>query len=218
MTNKLMIFDLDGTIADTIYSLQEAINMTMDAFGHPHRSYEDIRIAIGIGARHLVTESLPEAVRTDEHYIDEVLSVYQSNMGKTYDHLNGCYEGVAESIRRLKQEGAVLAVLSNKPDLYTQKIIAMLFPDMPFSFVQGQTDLPRKPDPTVPLMIAEQFGIAPSLCCFVGDSEFDMETALNAGMIGIGCAWGYRGEEVLRQAGAHHIAKSGWELYELCAQ
>ena len=215
MTKKLFIFDLDGTIADTIESIREAINMTMKGYGYPEKSYEEVRCAIGNGARELIRRCLPEEKREDEAYVAEVFARYESHYDVTYVHLNGCYSGVREAILDLHKKGNILAVLSNKQDLYTKKIIDWLFPEHPFSFVQGQTDLPRKPDPTVPRMIMEQLGMSGKNVFFVGDSEVDVLTAHNAGMTAVGCTWGYRGEEILRQSGADILLHHGEEIARL---
>lgn len=215
MIQRLFIFDLDGTIADTIWSIREAVNLTMEAYGYPTRSYDEVRLAIGNGARELIRKSLPIEKRTDETHVTEVFAHYEQNYEQTYAHVDGCYSGVRESVLELKRKGNTLAVLSNKQDLYTKRIIDLLFPEAPFSFVQGQTDLPRKPDPTVPQMIMNQFGFAPKDTLFIGDSDVDIYTAHNARMVAVGCAWGYRGEIVLREAGADVILTKGYELVTL---
>ena len=215
MTKKLFIFDLDGTIVDTIESIRKAINMAMKGYGYPEKSYDEVRCAIGNGARELIRRCLPEEKRGDEAHVTEVLVRYESYYDVTYVHVNGCYSGVREAILGLRKEGNTLAVLSNKQDLYTKKIIDLLFPEQPFAFVQGQTDLPRKPDPTVPRMIIDQLGMSCENVFFVGDSEVDVLTAHNAGMTAVGCAWGYRGEEILRQSGADILLHHGEEIAHL---
>lgn len=215
MTQKLLIFDLDGTIADTIESIREAVNLTMERYGYPTRSYDEIRLAIGNGARELIRKSLPEKKRDDEAHVSEVYGLYDQTYGLTYDHVDGCYPGVRESIFALITAGNTVAVLSNKQDLYTKKIVDLLFPEKPFAFVQGQTELPRKPDPTVPLMIMEQLSFSPKDTFFIGDSDVDMQTAHNAGMTAVGCAWGYRGEDALREAGADVLLLNGSDLASL---
>ena len=215
MMQRLFIFDLDGTIADTIWSIREAVNLTMEEYGYSTRSYDEVRLAIGNGARELIRKSLPADKRADEDHVTEVFAHYEQNYEQTYTHVEGCYSGVRDAVLELKQKGNTLAVLSNKQDLYTKRIIDLLFPEMPFSFVQGQTDLPRKPDPTVPRMIMNQLGFAPKDTLFIGDSDVDIYTAHNAGMMAVGCAWGYRGETVLREAGADVILTNGYALVTL---
>ncbi len=200
MKKKLLIFDLDGTIADTIYSIRDGVNLAMDKYGLPHRSYEDIRAAIGNGARLLIKRSIPSELQSDEAFCGRVFDDYDKFYEQTYANVDGCYEGMSEAMRQLHSRGYKLAVLSNKQDAYTKKIIGLLFPDGIVEYVAGQTALPTKPDPTVPLMIAEHFKVAAAECAFIGDSEVDVRTAKNAGMTAVACAWGYRPPEMLEDA------------------
>ena len=200
MKKRLLIFDLDGTIADTIYSIQDGVNMAMDKHGFPRRSYEEIRQAIGNGARELIRLSLPEYNRENTALIDTVLNDYNQFYGLTYANIDGCYPDMSQSIHTLRDRGYIIAVLSNKQDAYVKKIIALLFPDGTVSYAEGQTERPRKPDPTVPLAIAEKFGCRPDECVFIGDSEVDVATAKNAGMLSVGCSWGYRPKDALVDA------------------
>ena len=210
------MLDLDGTIADTIGSIREAINLTMTKHGYPERSYEQVRLAIGNGARMLIRRSMPLAAdAVDEELLARVYADYESFYDETYHHVDGCYEGMAEALHTLHDRGYTLAVLSNKQDAYVKKIVSMLFPDGMIAHAQGQTELPVKPDPAAPLAIAAQLGFAPSETVFIGDSDVDMDTAKNAGMLGVGCAWGYRGRENLEAAGADHVIDHASELLRL---
>lgn len=200
MKKKLLIFDLDGTIADTIYSIRDGVNMAMDKYGFPRRSYEDIRSAIGNGARELIRLSMPENVRADAPLVDAVLRDYDEFYGLTYANIDGCYPHMSETIHKLRERRYIIAILSNKQDAYVKKIAELLFPDGTVSFAAGQTELPKKPDPTVPLMIAKMFGAKPSECAFIGDSDVDVMTARNAGMTSVACPWGYRPREALENA------------------
>lgn len=200
MKKKLLIFDLDGTIADTLYSIRDGVNLALDKYGLPPRSYEDIRAAIGNGARKLIQRSLPRQLENDAELAAKVYDAYDSLYGETYMNIDGCYDGMSEAMHELKQRGCILAVLSNKQDIYVKKIIAMLFDDGIISYAQGQTELPRKPDPTVALAIAERFSVVPSDCAFIGDSGVDVSTAKNAGMVSVACSWGYRPIEDLKTA------------------
>lgn len=200
MKKRLLIFDLDGTVADTIYSIRDGVNMAMDKHGFPHRDYEQIRQAIGNGARELIRLSIPEDKRKDNTLIDTVLSDYNQFYELTYADIDGCYPNMSEAIHTLRDRGYIIAVLSNKQDAYVKKIIALLFPDGTVSHAEGQTERPRKPDPTVPLMIAEKFGCSPEECAFIGDSEVDVMTAKNAEIMSVACAWGYRPRDVLADA------------------
>ena len=215
MKKKLLMLDLDGTIADTIWSIRDAVNLTLAQYGYPEKSYEQIRVAIGNGARNLIRRTLPPEVAADEENVTRVLGEYDVLYEQTYDHIDGCYEGMSEALHVLHDKGYLIAVLSNKQDAYVKKIVAQLFPDGIIAHVQGQTELPIKPDPTVPLMIARTLGVAPEDAAFIGDSDVDIVTAKNVGMLGVGCAWGYRDRSVLEAAGADHVLAHPSELLAL---
>lgn len=214
MNKKLLIFDLDGTIADTIYSIRDGVNLALELYGYPTRDYEQIRRAIGNGARELIRLSLPEECRGDEKTVDCVLADYDKLYALTYDRLDGCYDGMEESMRTLVERGYTLAILSNKQDTYVKKITELLFPDGIIAFAAGQVaGLPKKPDPTVPLDIARRFGMSAEECAFIGDSEVDVQTAKNAGMLSVACSWGYRPRASLE--GADAIIDAPTELCEI---
>lgn len=217
MAIRLLILDLDGTIVDTLDSIREAVNHTLVSYGFPKRSREEIRVAIGNGAKELIRRSLPREHQRDDALVLRVFADYDKQYGYTYDHVDGCYAGMAESMRALSERGYTLAVLSNKQDAYVKKIVSLLFPDGLVALAQGQTELPKKPDPTVPLMICRELGFLPEQTAFVGDSDVDIFTGKNAGMMTVGCSWGFRPEEELIEAGADRILHSGWELADLFA-
>ncbi len=202
MKKRLLIFDLDGTIADTIYSIRDGVNMAMNKYGFPERDYEQTRAAIGNGARELIRLSLPEDRQTDDVLIDRVLADYDRFYGLTYANVDGTYDGVDVAIRTLIERGYKIAVLSNKQDAYVKKIVSLLFPDGEISYAMGQTALPKKPDPTVPLMIAAEFGVSVDECAFIGDSDVDVLTAKNSGMYSVAVTWGYRPRSELMAADA----------------
>ena len=215
MSIGLLMLDLDGTIADTIESIREAVNLTLLPYGYPARSYEEIRCAIGNGARNLIRRSLPPEAAADEETVLRIFREYDARYGDTYDHIDGCYEGMSEALHTLHDKGYTLAVLSNKQDLYVKRIVSLLFADGIVAFAQGQTDLPIKPDPTAPLAIAESLGFLPEETAFIGDSDVDILTAKNAHMMSVGCSWGYRGRENLVAAGADHVIDHPSELLEI---
>lgn len=200
MSTKLLIFDLDGTLADTLITIRDSVNMALEKHGLPPRSYDEVMWAIGNGARELMRRSVPAELSTDGDFIDRIYEDYTEAYNKTFANIDGCYPFVSEVLHTLKERGYTLAVLSNKPDFYTKRIVEALFSDGTVSFAAGQTSLPRKPDPTVPLMIAERFGVSPQECAFIGDSDVDVMTAKNSGMTAVACSWGYRPKEALQDA------------------
>lgn len=200
MSTKLLIFDLDGTLADTLISIRDSVNMVLEKHQLPLRTYDEVMWAIGNGARELMRRSVPAELSTDQDFIDRIYEDYTEAYNKTFANVDGCYPFVSEVLHTLKDRGYTLAVLSNKPDFYTKRIVETLFSDGTVSFAAGQTSLPRKPDPTVPLMIAERFGVSPQECAFIGDSDVDVMTAKNSGMTAVACSWGYRPKEALQDA------------------
>ena len=209
---KLLIFDLDGTIADTLPSIMEAVNKTLSLYGKRERTYEEIRIAVGHGAKDLIRKTFELEVGAE---LDAIFAVYDKVYGETYTHIDGCYEGMSEAMHALIERGYTLAILSNKPDPFVKKINDILFPDGIMSIAMGQTELPRKPDPTAALLIAKELGFAPEQTAFIGDSDIDIFTGKNAGMLSVGCSWGYRGAEVLKDSGADIVIYHASELEKI---
>jgi len=212
---RLLIFDLDGTLADTIGTIQEGVNMAMEKYGYPKKSYYETRKNIGNGARELIRLSMPTEASADSELVDRVLSDYERFYEITCEHCRECYEGMLEAVLTLKDRGYTLAVLSNKQDRFVKTMVKTLIPEGIISVTMGQTDLPRKPDPTVSLMIADRLGFKPSDTAFIGDSDVDILTGKNAGMLTVGCGWGYRDRAVLEAADADHVLDHPSELTEI---
>ena len=216
MKIQAAIFDLDGTLADTIEAIRDAINLTMVHYGYPTHTYEEIREYIGNGAKNLVLRSMPAAAAQDRAQHERVFLTYQDNYDRGHLATNRCYDGIPELIAALHASGVRLAVLSNKQDRHVQGLIAQLFPNGEFTVIMGQMDhLPKKPDPTVPLMIAEQLGVLPTECAFIGDSEVDIRTAKHARMPSIAVSWGYRDRDLLLAESPDAIADTPSALAQI---
>ena len=212
---RLLILDLDGTLADTIGSIRDGVNLAMKKYGYPEKTYEDVRRAIGNGARDLIRRSMPEEAASDPALVERVFADYHAFYGTTYLHCDCCYEGIMESLAALKERGYTLAVLSNKQDVYVRGLVRSLFPEGMIAYAEGQSEKPKKPDPTVPLEIAARLGFSPEETAFLGDSEVDVKTGMNAGMLAIGCAWGYRDPALLIETGAKILLEQPFEIGEL---
>ena len=212
---RALIFDLDGTIADTINAIRDGLNETLRKYNYPEKTYEDVRRAIGNGARSLVKRSMPEPDASDESKAAAVFSSYDLAYSYTYLHTRECYEGIPDVVSKLKERGYRLAVLSNKQDPFVKGLIKQLLPKGEMELVMGQTKLPTKPDPTVPRLISLQLCVPPQCCAMIGDSEVDIQTAKNAGMLAVGCSWGYRGRAALEDAGADVVVDTPEELLAL---
>ena len=212
---KLLIFDLDGTIADTLYSIRDAVNMCMEHFGFEERSYSEVRAAVGNGARLLILRSIPAEVAADAERAEEIYKYFQSCYSITYNRIDGCYKGMYDAMTELHARGYTLAVLSNKPDAYVKNIIGALFDKETVVIAMGETDLPKKPDPTAPHYIARTLGFEPKDCAFIGDSEVDIRTAQNAGMLSVAVSWGFRSKETLIECAPDVIIDRPSELLEI---
>ena len=205
---KAIIFDLDGTLCDTLPDIRTAINAMLTRLGYKTRSRADLLRFINNGARELVRRSLPKEVQRVEFIIDSALASYEAEYAKCYCDKTKAYDGIKAMLMELKGRGYKLAVLSNKQDKFVKEIIDNVFGKGLFNIAQGQSNLPAKPNPESALSIAKALGARPDKCLFIGDSDVDMQTAKNAGMLSVGCAWGYREEQVLLEAGAGRIAEN----------
>lgn len=211
---KAIIFDLDGTLADTIYSILDAIRPVFNEHNLPERNYDDVSHALGWNVYVLIQRLLPEKYANDREFIESIVKKYNAAYDNTY--LSAVlFDGVAEAIRELKRRGYRLAVLSNKTDRYVKNIVSKLFPDGEITIAQGVTELPPKPDPTAPRLIAEQLGVTPEECAFVGDSNVDVQTGINSGMRPIAVSWGYCERDTLVGAGPEILINSAEELLEI---
>ena len=213
---KAIIFDLDGTIADTIDAIKHGVNLAMRSLGYPESTREDILGHINFGARHLVRLSLPQALQNDNEKIDQALAVYNQTYAEVYTETDTPYEGIPEVFTELDKRGYRIAILSNKQDAFVSVLSESLLPKGSWKIARGQRQgSPVKPNPTVPLELASLLGAKPSACAFVGDSNVDMETAKNAGMLAVGVTWGYRSAEILLEAGADILAHTPKDLLKI---
>lgn len=197
-----VIFDLDGTLADTLEDIARSVNHALLLHGepvHPLPSYRDL---IGAGAENLIRRALREERR---YRTAEVLATYRGHYSEHLLDHSRPFPGMEALLTELIARKKKLAVLSNKPDAPTKRLVDALFSKYPFASVFGErAGIPKKPDPTSALEVARLMNVTPSRCAFVGDSAIDMQTAVNAGMVGVGVTWGFRPEE-LRASGARHL-------------
>lgn len=212
---KALVFDLDGTLADTIPAITEAVNMTLSQLGFPNRTIEEVKSFIGKGPRHLIKESLPrDTVESDPSIIDTALALYDEMYAKTYLDTDELYDGMEEAIIELSKYYKI-AVLSNKQDEYVKKLIKQLLPvgicEVARGTVQG---IPAKPDPTVALEMANELGVPPYECILIGDSDIDIKTAKNAEFEILSVSWGYSSKLKLIHSGADEIVNTPKELIE----
>tara|TARA_B100000614_G_scaffold127235_1_gene113515 strand:+ start:267 stop:971 length:705 start_codon:yes stop_codon:yes gene_type:complete len=217
-----VIFDLDGTLLDTRADITAALNAALVEHGFPAATDDEVETRVGWGLSRLVEQSLPAEHADDRELIARVAEstrrAYRARpVGETVP-----YPGIVELLEDLAAAGVPMAVLSNKPDDLVQPIVAQLLDPvvrnaspggLGFAVILGQRDgEPRKPDPTTTLRTIERLGTDPAATVFVGDSEVDVETALSAGCVPVGVAWGYRDAAAIRTAGARHLCYSIEEL------
>lgn len=203
MTYDAYIFDLDGTLLDTLPDLVRLTNMVLDRHGWPQRTRDEILGYVGDGGRALLRRAAPPTASDAE--VGEAFSCWQE-LYPTYGHaLTHPYPGIPEALARLTGEGVKLGVLSNKFDAAVREVVARHFPNT-FDLARGEcADIPRKPDPRGLRFMMDQLGIEPGRTAYVGDSGTDMQVALAAGATPIGAAWGYRPVVELESAGAVRI-------------
>ncbi|MEZ0390459.1 MAG: HAD family hydrolase [Verrucomicrobium sp.] len=202
---KAFIFDLDGTLIDSLADLAEAVNRMLDDRGYPRQPISVFPKYVGDGVRALVERALPSGVLASED-VDARVNEYQKHYSDTWKSETRPYVGIEEALQALQERGMKLAVLSNKPHVFTKLCCDHFFPNTKFELVLGaRSGVPKKPDPAGALEIAEHLGLAPSECAYVGDSDIDMKLAVNAGMLAVGVKWGFRGEAELRANGAVEV-------------
>ena len=211
---KAAIFDLDGTLADTILDLAGAVNRSLARRNLPEHDLGLYKLMVGDGFRNLIFRALPEALRTDA-YIEAARAEAAADYAERCLERTEAYPGVRELLAALARRGIPFAVLSNKPDALTKKVVAGLFPASAFALVRGESsEFPRKPDPASALDACARLGAEPAETLYLGDSGVDMKTARAADMTALGALWGFRSEAELRDAGADALLRSPLNLLE----
>ncbi|PTN08469.1 HAD family hydrolase [Mangrovibacterium marinum] len=214
MRFKAVIFDLDGTLLDTLDDLTDAVNEVMKAHHFPTHDRVAVRSFVGSGLRTLMQRALPEAERSESKinsYFAEMMTAYREN----YKNKSLPYAGIAPMLEALAGRKVPMAVFSNKADELTKKLVEALLP-YPFACVQGMTtEELKKPNPQVAIELAQQMGTTPEDCLYVGDSDTDMLTATNAGMFALGVTWGFRDRDALLAGGAQQLVDEPAEILNL---
>ena len=214
MSFKAAIFDLDGTLLDTIRDLADSMNAVLQRLGFPTHPIEAHKVFVGDGLESYVRRSLPEG--TDDETVRRGMKMEQEEYGARWAVNTRPYDGVPEMLASLYEMGIPRAVLSNKPDAFTKLTVEKLLPDCRFDIVQGVLpDVPKKPDPTAATEIAGRLGARPEEVLFLGDSNTDMKTATAAGMYAVGAVWGFRTPEELNENGAKVLANHPSEVVDI---
>ena len=210
---KAVIFDLDGTLADTIASITYCGNLALSRFGLPSFGEEDYKHFVGDGAAMLIRRALLAAGDERLEHFDEVYETYLEIFAKDCMYRVKPYEGICALLEELKRLSVRIAVLSNKPDRDSLRVVEALFGKGYFDFVQGQReDIPRKPDPAGVYRIMEAFVLPAGDFLYVGDSGVDMKTGRAAGIFTVGVLWGFRDRKELVENGADAVISKPLEL------
>lgn len=203
------VFDLDGTLADTLSDLADATNYGLKKLGYPVHPYESYKKFVGNGVQKLCYRVLPDDKKDDA---EKILEFFNEYYGKHFLDKTSLYDGIRETLARLADNGVILAVATNKPQDFARQIVEKLLPEFDFIKVLGGcAERPKKPDTAI---INEIISELPedNHVFMIGDSNVDIQTAKNAGITSIGCEWGFRGREELENAGADFIAEKATDI------
>ncbi len=212
---KACIFDLDGTLTNTLESMTYSVNLTLEEMGLSKITKDQCRLFVGNGARVLMEKSLKAAGDTDASRIEEGMEIYRRIFDRNCTYHVTPYKGITEMLKALKDKGIQLAVLSNKPDRQTVKVVKAIFGEELFDYAQGQKEgIRRKPEPDGVWYLMEQMHVSKEECLYIGDSEVDAATGRNAGLKTIGVLWGFRDRKTLETAGADHLIARPDELLQ----
>lgn len=212
---KACIFDLDGTLTNTLESMTYSVNLTLEEMGLSKITKDQCRLFVGNGARVLMEKSLKAAGDTDASRIEEGMEIYGRIFDQNCTYHVTPYEGIPEMLKVLKDKGIHLAVLSNKPDRQTVKVVKAIFGEELFDYAQGQKEgIRRKPEPDGVWYLMEQMHVSKEECLYIGDSEVDAATGRNAGLKTIGVLWGFRDRKTLETAGADDLIDRPDELLQ----
>jgi phosphoglycolate phosphatase len=214
---RALIFDLDGTLLNTLEDLADSGNAALAAVGLPEHPADAYRMFVGLGVAELVQRMLPEA-RRDEATCKRVGALFMDEYTVRWKIKTRAYPGIPELLESLRSLGLPVCVLSNKPQAYTDLTVREFFPGFPFARVRGaRPEVPNKPHPAGALALAGELGLAPGQIAFVGDSATDMKTARGAGMLPVGVLWGFRDEAELTGNGARRLIRAPADLLPLLA-
>lgn len=211
---KAVLFDLDGTLADSLLDLAVSTNYAIGKFGFPAREVEAYKYFAGDGMPKMIERALPPAYN-DESTVYKILPVFMKFYSEHYCDNTKAYSGMPELIDSLKNKEILIAVVTNKAEEMAEKVVAKLYGDK-FDLIIGKREgIPAKPDPTAALIAMRELGVKPYECVFVGDSKMDVKTGVNSGAYPVGVLWGFRLKDELLDGGARSIITRPEELLEI---
>ena len=202
MRYNAVLFDLDGTLIDTLEDLGDSVNRVLTRKGFPTHTMDAYRYFVGDGALKLITRALPERERDNETVMAS-LDAFREDYGHNWNVKTKPYEGIVEMLDMLTVHDMKMAILSNKPHDFTEQCVSQFLPKWSFQVVMGQKEpFPLKPDPGGALEVSRRLGVPPAEILYLGDTSIDMNTAKAAGMFPVGVLWGFRPAEELKESGA----------------
>ncbi|TBN03005.1 HAD family hydrolase [Hyunsoonleella flava] len=214
MTYKAIIFDLDGTLVNSIYDIADAMNTVLKQRNYPTFDYDTYKTFVGHGVKRLIEEAIPQ-----NHLSDTLVNACLSEMMHTYSE--SCtnktkpYDGILSLLNSLHDQGVKLSVLSNKEDTLTKKVVRALLPQCLNPVLGLKEEALKKPNPKVALQICSALNVTPEETIYVGDSNVDMQTAKRANMKAVGVSWGFRDKKELVEAGADYILHKPMDLLKI---
>ena len=215
MNIKAVLFDLDGTLVNSLDDLADSVNFALTEFGFPTHETEKFKYFIGDGMAKLIERVLPED-KKDAELQKSVLDVFMNHYRSHFADKTAAYEGIADLVNELSAKGLKLAIVSNKVQDMAEEVARRVLSGIEFDIVCGKREgYPTKPDPTLTLEIIGELGVSPLECVFIGDSGMDMAVAKNAKLVSIGVLWGFRAEDELRNNGADYIVSRPQEIAEI---
>jgi len=215
MTFKAVIFDLDGTLLNTLEDICDSVNRVLKNRGFKEHKLEEYQYFVGEGAGVLIERVLPKSQKSPK-IIQDCLNDFKVDYSKNWDNKTSAFLGINELLTELTKRNIVVSILSNKPQFYTELCVKKFFKDHKFKIIYGQREtVPRKPDPTSAIEISKIININPENILYVGDTPIDMQTANSAGMYAVGVSWGFRPVEELIRNKAKVIIQTPDELLKL---
>jgi phosphoglycolate phosphatase len=215
MKFKAVLFDLDGTLIDSLQDLGNSMNSVLNRYNFPIHEIESYKYFVGDGVENLILRSLPKNNHQDR-IIEKITFAYREEYGKRWYETTKPYPNIPELLNELKKYGIKIAVLSNKPDQTTKLVVETLLADWKFDAVCGaKSSIPQKPDPAAAIEISNLLELDPKEFLYLGDTDTDMKTANAAGMFPVGVLWGFRTAEELLKSGAEVLIKNPLELLDL---
>ncbi|MDH5825530.1 HAD family hydrolase [Sphingobacterium sp. SG20118] len=212
---KLIIFDLDGTLLDTLQDLGDSCNRILEEYGYPIHPLQSYKKFVGNGVRTLIERALPVNARTDDT-ITRLLVAFKERYEEKADNCTQPYAGIMHLLQTLKSSGYLISIASNKYHEAVIPLVEKYFPEISFDLILGhRAGHPAKPDAHIVFDTLNRLNIQPADCCYVGDSSVDMDTAKNAGVCAIGVSWGFRDEEELTRHGADYIIDEPRQLLDI---